>query len=96
MYFSKSKKNNVHPRKPQFYYIKVRFKGVSIIQACFRNGKKATESHKYCHSCQKWTKLYQGHQCTLTTMLNDIPVVSVVINRLYIDLLSLTQVALNQ
>ena len=31
-------KNNVYPCKPQFYYIKVGFKGVKIIQACFRDG----------------------------------------------------------
>ena len=28
---SRNKKNNVYPRKPQFYYIKVGFKGVKII-----------------------------------------------------------------
>ena len=31
MFLSKNKKNNVYPCKPQFYYIKVGFKGVSII-----------------------------------------------------------------
>ena len=31
MLLSKNKKNNVYPCKPQFYYIKVGFKGVSII-----------------------------------------------------------------
>ena len=31
MFLSRNKKNNVYPCKPQFYYIKVRFKGVSII-----------------------------------------------------------------
>ena len=30
-------KNNVYPCKPQFYYIKVGFKGVKIIQACFHD-----------------------------------------------------------
>ena len=34
---SRNKKNNVYPCKPQFYYIKVRFKGVKIIYACFRD-----------------------------------------------------------
>ena len=34
---SKNKKNNVYPSKPQFYYIKVGFKGLKITQACFRN-----------------------------------------------------------
>ena len=31
MFPSKNKKNNVYPCKPQFYYIKVGFKGVKII-----------------------------------------------------------------
>ena len=31
MFLSRHKKNNVHLCKPQFYYIKVRFKGVKII-----------------------------------------------------------------
>ena len=31
MFLSKNKKNNVYPYKPQFYYIKVGFKGVKII-----------------------------------------------------------------
>ena len=37
MFFSRNKKYNVYPCKPQFYYIKVGFKGVNIIQACFRD-----------------------------------------------------------
>ena len=31
MFLSRNKKNNVHPCTPQFYYIKVGFKGVKII-----------------------------------------------------------------
>ena len=31
MFLSRNKKNNVYPCKPQFYYIKVRFKGVKIL-----------------------------------------------------------------
>ena len=31
MFFSRNKKNNIYPCKPQFYYIKVGFKGVKII-----------------------------------------------------------------
>ena len=31
MFLSRSKKNNVYPSKPQFYYIKVGFNGVKII-----------------------------------------------------------------
>ena len=37
MFLSRNKKNNVHPCKPQFYCIKVGFKGFRIIQACFRD-----------------------------------------------------------
>ena len=31
MFLSRNKKNNIYPCKPQFYYIKVGFKGVEII-----------------------------------------------------------------
>ena len=37
MFQSRNKKNNVYPSNPQFYYIKVGFKAVNIIQACFRD-----------------------------------------------------------
>ena len=35
MFLSRNKKNNVYPCKTQFYCIKIGFKGVKIIQACF-------------------------------------------------------------
>ena len=38
MFLIRNKKNNVYPCKPQFYYIKVGFKGLKIIKACFRDG----------------------------------------------------------
>ena len=37
MFLSRNKKNNIYPCKPQFYYIKVGFKGVKIIKVCFRD-----------------------------------------------------------
>ena len=39
MFLSRNKKYNVYPCKPQFYYIKVGFKGVKIIKACFRDSR---------------------------------------------------------
>ena len=36
-FFNRNKKNYIYPYKPQFYYIKVGFKGVKIIYACFRD-----------------------------------------------------------
>ena len=35
MFLSRSNKNNVYPCKPQFYYIKVGFKGVQIFIGVF-------------------------------------------------------------
>ena len=40
MFLSRNKKNNVYPCKPQFYYIKVGFKGVRIIKVCFRDDNR--------------------------------------------------------
>ena len=37
MFFSSNKKNNVYSGNPQFYYIKVGFKGVKIMYLCFRD-----------------------------------------------------------
>ena len=37
MFLSRNKKNNVYPCKPQFYYIKVGFKGVKVIKVWFRD-----------------------------------------------------------
>ena len=38
MFLNRNKKNNVYPCKPQFYYIKMGFKGVKNIIVCFRDG----------------------------------------------------------
>ena len=43
MFLSRNKKTNVYPCKFQFYYIKVGFKGVKIIQVCFRDACIITE-----------------------------------------------------
>ena len=37
MFLSRNKKNNVYTPVNPFYYIKVGFKGVKIIEACFRD-----------------------------------------------------------
>ena len=37
MFLSRNKKNNVYPCKPQFYCIKVGFKGIKIIYVCFHD-----------------------------------------------------------
>ena len=42
IFLSRNKKNNVYPCKPQFYYIKMGFKGVKIIQAYFHDETKIT------------------------------------------------------
>ena len=40
-------KNNVYPCKPHFYYIKVGFKRVNIIWACFRDGQNKRNIQNY-------------------------------------------------
>ena len=50
MFLSRNKKNNAYPCKPQFYYIKVGFKGVKITQACFvmnKNGHRNKKNNVY-------------------------------------------------
>ena len=37
IFLSRNKKNNIYPCKPQFYYIKVEFKGVTLILVSFRD-----------------------------------------------------------
>ena len=41
MFLSRNKKIDVYPCKPQFYYIKVGFKGVKTILACFHDARNA-------------------------------------------------------
>ena len=36
-----------YPCKPQFYFIKVGFKGVKFIQACFRDAQEKRKSHNH-------------------------------------------------
>ena len=49
-FLSRNKKNNVYPCKPQFYYIKVGFKGVKIIQVCFRDVQLFQKDFLYANS----------------------------------------------
>ena len=51
MFLSRNKKNNVYPCKPQFYYIKVGFKGVKIIYACFRDDWGLNLALRISNSC---------------------------------------------
>ena len=48
LFLSRNNKNNVYPWKPQFYYIKVGFKGVKIISVCFRDAGKNMKNIAKC------------------------------------------------
>ena len=50
MVISRNKKNNIYPCKPQIYYIKVGFKGVKIIKACFRDAYSYTGNQQIVHN----------------------------------------------
>ena len=50
MFLSRNNKNNVYPCKPQFYYIKVGFKGVKLYRRVFvmsRNGLSCLKRPAY-------------------------------------------------
>ena len=51
MVLSRNKKNNVYPSKPQFYYIKVGFKGVKIISACFHDADHMSQNTNSGQDC---------------------------------------------
>ena len=52
MFLSRNKKNNVYPCKPQFYYIKVWFKGVKVIYGKYpkNSNTKTSEKMTYANS----------------------------------------------
>ena len=80
MFLSRNKKNNVYPCKPQFYYIKVRFKGGQNYIGMFSwlgriyfpegtwHSFKQTRSHKICHI---WWIGQHHHQVYLVHLVND-------------------------
>ena len=69
MFLSRNKKSNVYPFKPQFYYIKVGFKGVKIIYACFRdvNEKKSSsvQSSSFYETCDFASDLQNREFCSM-------------------------------
>ena len=50
MFLSRNKKTDVYPCKPQFYCIKVGFKGVKTILVCFRDEHQDEHTSKLTHS----------------------------------------------
>ena len=54
MFLSRNKKNNVYPCKPQFYYIKVGFKGSKLYRYVFvmiaRTSSKPFESPDFLYA----------------------------------------------
>ena len=54
MFLSRNKKNNAYPCKPQFYYIKVGFKGVNIIQTRFRYDAYWKPAQTRCRLCMQF------------------------------------------
>ena len=65
MFLSRNNKNNVYPCKPQFYCIKVWFKGVKIIYVCFRDDVFCACQYILPYSvCGQW-KLWSAAQSDL-------------------------------
>ena len=78
MFLSRNKKNNVYPCKPQFYYIKVGFKGVKIIYTCFRDDVCSVKNYVFMHLSvfsPRWVRalgLYPGDKTAKTSLLSGI------------------------
>ena len=67
MFFSRNKKNNVYFCKPQFYYVKVGFKGVTIYRYVFRDEQKnksidLSYNSKQNYKCNYVAKKYSKHR----------------------------------
>ena len=61
IFFSRNKKNNVYPYKPQFYYIKVGFKGSKLYKACFRNVYKKSDEKSSRNCILYWFQCNSEH-----------------------------------
>ena len=60
MFLSRNKKNNAYHCKPQFHYIKVGFKGVKIIQECFRD-IDVSKTNKWLSNCVNPNQAWYSH-----------------------------------
>ena len=77
MFLSKNKKNNVYPCKPQFYCIKVGFKEVKTIQACFCDEIKSLmliTLHSIVRSCKQ---ILQTQSMYKTSVFKNIVTISI-------------------
>ena len=54
MFLSRNNKNNVYPCKPQFYYIKMGFKGSKLYRYVFVMYKIVFENY---HASESWSKI---------------------------------------
>ena len=55
MFLAEIRKNNIYPCKPQFYYIKVGFKGVKNIKVYFRDDEVVTTADSHTKHNNKTT-----------------------------------------
>ena len=62
MFFSRNRKNNVYPCKPQFYYVKVGFKGSKLYRYVFVMGGADLPEYVLC------TLLYIHLVCHTTSI----------------------------
>ena len=72
MFLCKNKKNNVYPCKPQFYYIKVGFKEVRFILACFRDGLNTAYDCVTLHCTEPFIIIPSSSQYDLNNVEGDI------------------------
>ena len=69
-FLSRNMKNNIYPCKPQFYYIKVGFNGVKIIQELNSNSLPLL-GPEACTVIMWWTEAWPGRSSTEVTVLSS-------------------------
>ena len=79
MFLSRNKKNNIYPCKPQFNTIKVGFKEVKIIQACFRDVGAPNEDLNQPERTRSLTSLHCLREETLYPRLSKVRPVNILI-----------------
>ena len=75
MFLSRNKKNNVYPCKPQFYYIKVGFKGVKIIKACFCDDMQTWHIKTLLKHAVSFAKPFMVFDCLYVNGISEIGLV---------------------
>ena len=93
MFLSRNKKNNVFPCKPQFYYIKVGFKGSTLYRYVFVMFYKMPRQKRLCMFCKILQNfVVEDEEHVLLTVLDMVPLDKSCLKTILVILSKLSQV----